>query len=295
MALDGVSVGAPRSASLKHSKTNGSTHTSLESRPSTGEPPPKKSNWEVIEHYHKSGLVGASSPKSPPEEEHPPEEVESILLESPKWWDLCALCRRVFRSHQFKNIHVEVLYQRYFLRMNQSNMTSLLGLLIVVVLVMLCFTYILGIEKFYVQGITLAIFAILYVVLGVLLWHFKLLNEVYLIIFSYLILISFFGLETLLMVSLEPHTASTGVWATLFFIYMTYTLLPLRVPEATIGGLFLSITQISCAAGVNRHYPYLWKQSVFRAHSGYKEHNYPNQLIPRRSWQMIYEIGISGV
>ncbi|XP_064118497.1 adenylate cyclase type 6-like isoform X1 [Macrobrachium nipponense] len=259
---DGVSVGAPRSSSLKHSKANGSTHTSLDSRPSTGEPPPKKSNWEVIEHYHKSGLVGASSPKSPPEEEQPQEEVESILLEAPKWWNLCAQCRRVFRSHQFKNIHVEVLYQRYFLRMNQSNMTSLLGLLIVVVKVMLLLTYILGLGKFYIQGIILGTFALLYFILELLLWRSKLLNEVYLIIFSYLILVSFFGLETLVALSYEPRTASAGVWATLFFIYMTYNLLPLRVPEATIGGLLLSVTQLSCAAGVDEQHPYLWKQLV---------------------------------
>jgi hypothetical protein len=29
-----------------------------------------------------------------------------------------------------QNVHIEVLYQRYFLRMNQNNMTSLLILLI---------------------------------------------------------------------------------------------------------------------------------------------------------------------
>lgn len=36
----------------------------------------------------------------------------------------------IFRSHRFRNVQVEVLYQRYFLRMNQNNMASLLGLLV---------------------------------------------------------------------------------------------------------------------------------------------------------------------
>ncbi|XP_063601774.1 adenylate cyclase type 5-like isoform X2 [Penaeus indicus] len=259
---EGVSIGAPRSSSLRHSKTNGSTHTSLESRPSTGEPPPKKSNWEVIEHYSKSGLVGVSSPKSPPEEEQAKEEEESILLETAKWWDMCALCRRIFRSHQFKNIHVEVLYQRYFLRMNQSNMTSLLGLLIVVMLAMLCLIYFLEPGKYNTQSITIAVFCALYVVLEILLWRTQLLNEVYLIIFSYLVLISFFGLEALMTLGSEPLTASAGVWATLFFIYMTYTLLPLRVLEATAGGVLLSVAQIGCAAAANAAQPFLWKQLV---------------------------------
>ncbi|XP_047480135.1 adenylate cyclase type 5-like isoform X1 [Penaeus chinensis] len=259
---EGVSIGAPRSSSLRHSKTNGSTHTSLESRPSTGEPPPKKSNWEVIEHYSKSGLVGVTTPKSPPEEEQAKEEEESILLETAKWWDMCALCRRIFRSHQFKNIHVEVLYQRYFLRMNQSNMTSLLGLLIVVMLAMLCLIYFLEPGKYYTQSITIAVFCALYVVLEILLWRTQLLNEVYLIIFSYLVLISFFGLEALMTLGSEPLTASAGVWATLFFIYMTYTLLPLRVLEATAGGVLLSVAQIGCAAAGNAAQPFLWKQLV---------------------------------
>ncbi|XP_057319497.1 adenylate cyclase type 5 isoform X2 [Microplitis mediator] len=44
----------------------------------------------------------------------------------------CALSRflrALCRSHRFKNLQVEMLYQRYFLRMNQSNMTHVLGLL----------------------------------------------------------------------------------------------------------------------------------------------------------------------
>ncbi|CAL4076326.1 unnamed protein product, partial [Meganyctiphanes norvegica] len=258
---EGVSVSAARSSSLRHSKTNGSTHTSLESRPSTGEPPPRKSNWEVIEHYHKSGLVGASSPKNPPEEEEPKEEVESILQERSSWWDMCGLCKQVFRSHQFKNIHVEVLYQRYFLRMNQSNLTSLLGLLIVVVLLMLVLNYLLNVtSSTTMHAIFLGVFALVYILLEILLAKLILLNEVYLIIFSYVILISFFGMELLIVLSSEPHTASAGVWATLFFIYMTYTLLPLRIPEATIGGLLLSVAQIACAAAHNADDAYLWKQ-----------------------------------
>lgn len=261
--LEGVTVAPPRSSSLRYSRANGSTHTSLGSRPSTGEPTPKKSNWEVIEHYHKSGLVGASSSRSPTEEEAPQEEVESILESPARWWDLCSLCRRVFKSHQFKNIHVEVLYQRYFLRMNQSNMISLLGLMTVVVLVMLCLTYVLGILKFLVQAITLAVFALLYLVLELLLWRTQYLNEVYLIVFSYLIFISFFGLEVLVTLSSNPPTASAGVWATLFFIYMTYTLLPLRVPEATAGGVLLSLTHLICAITTSNHQsPFLWKQLV---------------------------------
>jgi hypothetical protein len=40
------------------------------------------------------------------------------------------LLHHLCKSHRFKNPQVEMLYQRYFLRMNQSNMTHLLGLLL---------------------------------------------------------------------------------------------------------------------------------------------------------------------
>lgn len=43
----------------------------------------------------------------------------------------------VSRSHRFRNVQAEVLYQRYFLRMNQNNMASLLVLLVIVCLSMI--------------------------------------------------------------------------------------------------------------------------------------------------------------
>ena len=41
----------------------------------------------------------------------------------------------------FQNVHVEVLYQRYFLRMNQNNMTSLLILLVIIATTMIVVNY----------------------------------------------------------------------------------------------------------------------------------------------------------
>ena len=113
-----------------------------------------------------------------------------------------------FRSHRFRNVQVEVLYQRYFLRMNQNNMVSLLGLLICISLVlivtnhlmyssnhssllqvsnmllciwdMICFQ----IPDLSLQGVTLGVFTLMYLLLVILMTR-CFLNEVYLIIFSY--------------------------------------------------------------------------------------------------------------
>ncbi|KAJ8738072.1 hypothetical protein PYW08_000667 [Mythimna loreyi] len=57
--------------------------------------------------------------------------------EPPGWWGDCvSACpppvQELCTSNRFDNLHVEMLYQRYFLRMNQTNMTHLLGLLLAV-------------------------------------------------------------------------------------------------------------------------------------------------------------------
>ena len=92
--------------------------------------PPKKSNWEVIEHYNPgNALTGAPSGQtkvstrlavseldnavqdSPDDDSDDDEdEVESILLDhTHEWWNMWALFRRVFRSHRFKVCQANLL------------------------------------------------------------------------------------------------------------------------------------------------------------------------------------------
>ena len=53
--------------------------------------------------------------------------------------------------------------------------------------------------------------------------------------FSYIILASFFGIEVLVVLQSEaPWSAAAGVWVTIFFIYMTYTLLALHIQVSTL-------------------------------------------------------------
>ena len=145
----------------------------------------------------------------------------------------------------FQNVHVEVLYQRYFLRMNQNNMTSLLSLLIAIAVTMIIVNYELSSADSIMQGVTLGVFSIMYLILVILMTR-SFLNEVYLIIFSYIVLASFFGIEVLIVLDSDPRSANAGVWCTMFFIYMTYTLLALHVEECTVSGLLLGFTQVIC-------------------------------------------------
>ncbi|XP_045531536.1 adenylate cyclase type 6 [Pieris brassicae] len=127
---------------------------------------PKKSNWEVIEHF--SSSRSKKSPTTVETEGNAPQpssaslplcpagkpdvDVQPLLGEDPggeagpgpseddddEENTCCEVvthnCPEPIRdlcfSHRFINLNVEMLYQRYFLRMNQANMMTLLGLLL---------------------------------------------------------------------------------------------------------------------------------------------------------------------
>ena len=190
------------------------------------------------------------------------EEQESILNDhSEDWWNLARVLRRVFRSHRFKNIHVEVLYQRYFLRMNQSNLTSLLALLIGTSLVFFVLNCLMAFKGHHglIQGVTLGVFLLLYLGLELLVTR-SFLNEIYLIVFSYVVLGSFVGTELVLALDPARKSTVTGSWCTIFFIYLTYTFLPLHVRESSVCGCLLGLAQLACALTLNMEDANLWRQ-----------------------------------
>ncbi|XP_014364757.2 adenylate cyclase type 6 [Papilio machaon] len=181
----GRSVEPPRGrrcASLRSAATAGrddsgrsTPSAAARSSPSPADTPaPKKSNWEVIEHFSSSrskksptavesdGAGPSSSPALPLcPAGRPDAEVEPLLNDEAgaegagadgaaaedadtdggfwgRWLQyLPPPLRTVCASHRFDNLHVEMLYQRYFLRMNQTNMTHLLGLLLTVTLALM--------------------------------------------------------------------------------------------------------------------------------------------------------------
>ena len=79
-------------------------------------------------------------------------------------------------------------------------------------------------------------------------------------LFVSVILASFFGIEVLIVLDSYPQTASSGVWCTIFFIYMTYTLLALHLQECAVAGFLLGLTQLVAAVSLNYHDPNMVKQ-----------------------------------
>ena len=79
-------------------------------------------------------------------------------------------------------------------------------------------------------------------------------------LFLSVILASFFGIEVLIVLDSDPQTAVSGVWCTMFFIYMTYTLLALHLQECAVAGVLLGITQLAAGAALNYQDPNMGKQ-----------------------------------
>ncbi|XP_018566319.1 adenylate cyclase type 6 isoform X1 [Anoplophora glabripennis] len=254
----------------------------------------RKSNWQVIEHFSSkdkgslsSSLIAVGSvPRSPPVRENgsapnsSPDieglEVEAELLVSssgPKqangvFAKLRRLIKKLCSTHQFRNEQVEMLYQRYFLKMNQSNMTNLISLLL-----LLCIGFLMvaaidfalpreedaskiqagsdRLEKLLVlmctTGCCIAIYGVLLTVVSK-----PTMNEVYLIIISYFILVTFLTLEICIAFIFEDDRPLMGTAFALSSTYLTYALMPNRLKDALLSGTIMAVTEIILLLYVGR-------------------------------------------
>ncbi|KAJ8985481.1 hypothetical protein NQ317_015020 [Molorchus minor] len=235
-----------------------------------------------------SGFVGSmprspqirengSAPNSSPDTEG--HEVEDELLVSsnmPKkqtngvFTKLRRLVEKLCSTHQFRNEQVEMLYQRYFLKMNQSNMTNLISLLL-----LLCIGFLIlagtdfvmprevleefspnqtdsnRLDKLLVlmctSGCCIAIYGVLLAVVSK-----PTMNEVYLIIISYFILVTFLTLEICISFIFEGDRPLIGTMFALASTYLTYALMPNRLKDALLSGTILAVTEIILLVYVGR-------------------------------------------
>uniref|UniRef100_A0A1B6DUR8 adenylate cyclase n=1 Tax=Clastoptera arizonana TaxID=38151 RepID=A0A1B6DUR8_9HEMI len=277
--------------------------------------PVRKSNWEVIEHYSDTSLPKSRRPsmmsrgeslreeeeEDDDDEEKPQESllqlkgcnrVESVLAcNASKKSFTSRLKNKLCAAHRFKNLQVEMLYQRYFLHTNQSHMTHLLGLLLAICSVLgvghLVFTIIIRNDRISPQALLTAIVLLacvaVYAGLVAVLTR-PALNELYLLGVSYVIMATFLTLEISLSVTLSP------VWATMFFIYVTYALLPIRLQDAVAAGVVLALAHLLCTAYKSNTYPSYWKEMMAQGVllactniAGVMTH-YPSELAKRQAF-----------
>uniref|UniRef100_A0A8U7NN63 adenylate cyclase n=1 Tax=Corvus moneduloides TaxID=1196302 RepID=A0A8U7NN63_CORMO len=165
---------------------------------------------------------------------------------------------QVFRSKRFQSAKLERLYQRYFFQMNQSSLTVLMGVLVLVCGVMLLFLCLPG-APHVPAAAALAGATALFLLLMVLCSRSAFPQD-YMWVVSYVVLGLLAGVQALGTVAVAPRSAAEGVWWSVFFIYITYTLLPVRMRAAVLAGVLLSVLHLAIAWHRNAADPFLWKQ-----------------------------------
>uniref|UniRef100_A0A671EHI6 Adenylate cyclase type 6 n=1 Tax=Rhinolophus ferrumequinum TaxID=59479 RepID=A0A671EHI6_RHIFE len=165
---------------------------------------------------------------------------------------------QVFQSKQFRSAKLERLYQRYFFQMNQSSLTLLMAVLVLLTAVLLAFHAAPAHpQPAYVA--LLACAAILFVVLMVVCNRHSFRQDSMWVV-SYVVLGILAAVQVGGALAANPHSPSVGLWCPVFFVYITYTLLPIRMRAAVFSGLGLSTLHLILAWQLNRGDAFLWKQ-----------------------------------
>ncbi|XP_029291140.1 adenylate cyclase type 6-like isoform X2 [Cottoperca gobio] len=164
----------------------------------------------------------------------------------------------VFQSKKFQSAKLERLYQRYFFRLNQSSLTMLMGVLVLVCGVMMTFHCIYtspDVAYVSVLSVAMALFLAMMVVCNRNGFH-----QDYMWIVSYLVIGVLIVVQVFGVLMVYPPSASEGIWWTVFFIYIIYTLLPVRMRAAVVSGAVLSTIHLVTAWQLNQEYKFIFKQ-----------------------------------
>uniref|UniRef100_A0A8C9TXN4 Adenylate cyclase type 6 n=1 Tax=Scleropages formosus TaxID=113540 RepID=A0A8C9TXN4_SCLFO len=165
---------------------------------------------------------------------------------------------RVFQSKKFRSAKLERLYQRYFFRLNQSSLTMLMGVLVIVCGVMLAFHCAHAppnVAYACMLSMAMALFLAMMAVCNRNGFH-----QDYMWIVSYLVIAVLVVVQVFGVLKVAPRSASEGVWWSVFFIYIIYTLLPVRMRAAVLSGAVLSSIHLVTAWRLNVGDAFLWRQ-----------------------------------
>lgn len=172
----------------------------------------------------------------------------------------CGSLLQIFRSKKFQSEKLEHLYQRYFFRLNQSSLTMLMAVLVLVCLVMLIFHTVYGYYQVpYVVVLSLAI--LLMVALGAV-CNRNDFHQDHMWLMCYSVILVVLAVQVVGCLLMQPRSASEGIWWTIFFIYSIYTLLPVRMRAAVISGVVLSAIHLGISLKINAEDQFLLKQLV---------------------------------
>ncbi|XP_069111394.1 adenylate cyclase type 5-like [Argopecten irradians] len=223
------------------------------SRPGTANSSTRKSAWDrAREKYKEQQEQVKKSSKVLP-------IVSDDNLANKQFLDVDAIIS-VFKSKRFKDIQLEWLFQKYFFKLNQTNLSILMALF--------CVTCVLSIISYYIggatlpaRGVNLGIALVTFVVLEIVCNRGTFFQQ-QMVVICYINLVLLCEFVVLMCLDTDPSSATDSAWSTIIFIYMLYTLLPIRMRLAVVSGVGMSVLQIICSVAKNHSDVFLWKQVV---------------------------------
>lgn len=172
---------------------------------------------------------------------------------------------KVFRSKKFKNWKLERLFQLYFFKLNQNNLTVMMGLMIVICLMQLIYHFVVG-SKSVIKAVFVSLFIVVLIILQVLCNHSVFSQRLMTVVCCSAFVVADVMVLTMTL-GVVPRSASNGVSNTVFLIFILYTLLPVRMRLAVLSGIALSVTHMVASIAVNHADQFSWKQVLCSVHS----------------------------
>uniref|UniRef100_A0A3P9IF32 adenylate cyclase n=1 Tax=Oryzias latipes TaxID=8090 RepID=A0A3P9IF32_ORYLA len=226
-----------------------------EEKPEDNRASAKRSEGEVRPKSVELGLEERRLKSRGDEEEVMPEVNFSLVA-------CCVGVMHIFKSKKFQSEKLERLYQRYFFRLNQSSLTMLMAVLVLVFTVMLAFHCAggpAGPSVTYVVVFSLAIFLTLVLMV---ICNRNGFHQDHMWVVCYVVILVVLVIQVIGVLLVQPRSASEGIWWTVFFIHVIYTLLPIRMRAAVITGVILSAIHVAVSWMLNGMDSFLWKQLV---------------------------------
>uniref|UniRef100_A0AAQ6A388 Adenylate cyclase type 5 n=1 Tax=Amphiprion ocellaris TaxID=80972 RepID=A0AAQ6A388_AMPOC len=215
----------------------------------------KRPDGEVIPKSVELGLEERRAKPRTDEEEVMPEVNFSLVA-------CCTSVMHIFKSKKFQSEKLERLYQRYFFRLNQSSLTMLMAVLVLVFTVMLGFHCSGGTAGPSVTFVVVFSVAIFLTLVLMVVCNRNGFHQDHMWVVCYVVILVVLVIQVIGVLLVQPRSASEGIWWTVFFIHVIYTLLPVRMRAAVITGVILSAIHVTISGMLNGMDSFLWKQIV---------------------------------
>ena len=130
-----------------------------------------------------------------------------------------------------------------FLQVDQSSMSVMNVICIILCLMLIAFAYGSGHESA-LRGIVLGIIVVLFTILEVLLYRLNLEFGAQQVL-CYMSLLLLLGVICTISLDHNPAAVDDGLWVTVVFVYMVYTGIPVSMSVALLTGILLPVLQVA--------------------------------------------------